>query len=308
MKRPDVLLLANAIMGQFLSGFASRIFIVSLPTIAATLHADIIGISWALIAYQLAGISLSVVFGRLGDVHGRYAIYGGGFAVMAASSLLCGLAPNVLALILSRAVQGIGAAMIASAARVLAIEAMPEGSEGRTSGYMTMAFHSGLLLGPPVGGVLIDLVGWRWVFFLLIPIASAGIALTILGARGRRTERRPGPISIDYVGAAFLIALTIMLTVLLDERAARLVGDGRKTMMGLLFAVTLAGFVAHETRATDPVVNLSLFRIRMFTFSVVSLLLVATANSRATFLMPFYLQDVLRLSPSSDSLSVGRCG
>ena len=72
MKRPDVLLLANAIMGQFLSGFASRIFIVSLPTIANTLHADIIGISWALIAYQLAGISLSVVFGRIGDVHGRY--------------------------------------------------------------------------------------------------------------------------------------------------------------------------------------------------------------------------------------------
>jgi MFS family permease len=86
---------------------------------------------------------------------------------------------------------------------------------------MTMAFHSGLLLGPPVGGVLIDLVGWRWVFFLLIPIASAGIALTILGARGRHTARREGPISIDYVGAALLIALTIMLTVLLDERAAR---------------------------------------------------------------------------------------
>ena len=298
MKRPDVLLLANAIMGQFLSGFASRIFIVSLPTIAATLHADIIGISWALIAYQLAGISLSVVFGRLGDVHGRYAIYGGGFAVMAASSLLCGIAPNVLALILSRAVQGIGAAMIASTARVLAIEAMPEGAEGRTSGYMTMAFHSGLLLGPPVGGVLIDLVGWRWVFFLLIPIASAGIALTILGARGRHTARRRGPISIDYVGAALLIALTIMLTVLLDERAARLVGAGRTGMIAVVFAATLAGFVVHETRATDPVVNLSLFRIRMFTFSVVSLLLVATATSMATFLMPFYLQDVLRLSPS----------
>ena len=79
--------------------------------------------------------------------------------------------------------------MIASAARVLAIEAMPEGSEGRTSGYMTMAFHAGLLLGPPVGGVLIDLVGWRWVFFLLIPIAVAGIALTVLGARGRRRWR-----------------------------------------------------------------------------------------------------------------------
>ena len=298
MKRPDVLLLANAIMGQFLAGFASRIFIVSLPTIAATLHADIVGISWALIAYQLAGISLSVVFGRLGDVHGRYAIYGGGFAVMAASSLLCGIAPNVLALILSRAVQGIGAAMIASAARVLAIEAMPEGSEGRTSGYMTMAFHSGLLLGPPVGGVLIDLVGWRWVFFLLIPIASTrdradhpGSSGAAHGAAARadlhRLRRRGSPgRAHDHADRA-------------ARRARRPAGRReRKGMMALLFAATLAGFVAHETRAADPVVNLSLFRIRMFTFSVVSLLLVATANSMATFLMPFYLQDVLRLSPS----------
>jgi len=298
MKRTDTLLLGNAVMGQFLSGFGSRIFIVSLPTIAATLHADVVGISWALISYQLAGISLSVVFGRLGDVHGRYLIYGGGFAVMAASSLLCGAAPDVMFLILARAAQGVGAAMIASAARVLAIEAMPEGAEGRTSGYMTMSFHSGLLLGPPVGGLLIDLVGWRWVFFLLIPIACAGVVLTVAGARRRPPEPRRGPISIDYAGAGLLVALTIMLTVLLDERAARMIGDGRKAAMALLFAATLVGFVARETWAADPVVNLSLFRIRMFTFSVLSLLLVATATSMAMFLMPFYLQDVLRLSPS----------
>ena len=70
-------------LGQFITGFAGRSFVVALPTIANTLHADILGISWAIIAYQLAGISLSVVFGRLGDIHGRYAIYGTGFAIMA---------------------------------------------------------------------------------------------------------------------------------------------------------------------------------------------------------------------------------
>src|SRR5688572_19018214 len=141
-------------MGQFLSGVATRIFIVSLPTIASALGADILAISWALIAYQLAGISLSVVFGRLGDIHGRYAIYGLGFAIMAVSSLLCGIAPNALSLVLFRFVQGLGAAMIASATRVLAMDAMPEGSEGRANGFMTMAFHSGLLIGPPLGGLV----------------------------------------------------------------------------------------------------------------------------------------------------------
>ena len=95
MTRPDTLLLANAIVGQFIAGFATRVFIVSLPTIAAGLRADIVAVSWALIAYDLAGICLSVVFGRLGDLHGRYAIYGAGFVVMTASSILCGLAPGV---------------------------------------------------------------------------------------------------------------------------------------------------------------------------------------------------------------------
>jgi len=91
MRRTDRLLLVNAMLGQFITGFAGRSFVVALPTIANTVHADTLGISWAIIAYQLAGISLSVVFGRLGDIHGRYALYGTGFAIVAASAFLCGM-------------------------------------------------------------------------------------------------------------------------------------------------------------------------------------------------------------------------
>ena len=300
--RTDRLLLANAILGQFLSGFASRIFTVSLPTIAGTFNADILGIAWALIAYQLAGISLSVVFGRLGDLHGRYTIYGAGFAVMAASSFLCGIAPSVLFLILARSIQGIGAAMIASAARVLAMDAMPEGAAGRANGFMTTAFHSGLLLGPPVAGLLIDLVSWRWIFFLLTPVGLIGVILTALRAKGRGAAPAGRPVSIDYVGAGLLILLTVMLALLLDQRSAQMIGAGQRQFMMLTFVAAVAGFVAHERRASDPVVNFSLFKIRMFTFSVLSLLLVATGSSVVSFLMPFYIQDVLHLSPSSMGL------
>src|SRR5438128_1531769 len=173
-------------MGQFLTGVATRIFIISLPTLAGALNTDILAISWAVIVYQLAGISLSVVFGRLGDIHGRHVIYGLGFAIMAASSLLCGLAANATHLILFRFLQGLGAAMISSATRVLA----------------------------------------------------------------------------------------------------------------LVFGATALGFLAHERRSVNPVVNLSLFKIRMFTFSILSLLLIATTTSVLGFLMPFYIQDVLHFSPS----------
>jgi EmrB/QacA subfamily drug resistance transporter len=301
--RTDRLLLANAVMGQFLAGVASRIFIVSLPTIAGALDADIVAIAWAVIAYQLAGISLSVVFGRLGDVYGRYAIYGGGFAIMAVSSLFCGLAPTATALVVFRFVQGLGAAMLASATRVLAMEAMPERAAGRANGYMTMAFHGGLLIGPTLGGLVIDLASWRWTFFLLVPIAVTGVGLTVARARTARPPvARRASAAIDYAGAALLVVLTTLLTVLLDRRAAEMVGAVGKSLMAVGFAVALVLFVVHERRAPDPVVNLRLFRIRMFSLSVLSLLLVATSTSVLTFLMPFYLQDVLRLAPSAIGL------
>ncbi len=285
-------------MGQFLTGVATRIFIVSLPTLASALNTDIIAISWALIVYQLAGISLSVVFGRLGDIHGRYTIYGLGFAIMTVSFVLCGLAPSAPMLIGFRFVQGLGAAMISSATRVLAMEAMPEGSEGRANGYMTMGFHSGLLIGPPLGGLVIDLLDWRWIFFLLVPMGLTGVVLTVLRARKRRAVAARHAPSIDYLGAALLIALTVMLTLLLDRRSVEAFGAERTAVMALVFGASLVGFLAHERRAVSPVVNLALFKIRMFTFSVLSLLLIATTNSVLSFLMPFYIQDVLHFSAS----------
>ena len=296
--RTDRLLLVNAMLGQFITGFAGRSFVVALPTIATALDADIFGISWAIIAYQLAGISLSVVFGRLGDVHGRYAIYGTGYAIMAASAFLCGVAPGVVWLVFFRLVEGVGAAMISSATRVLAMEAMPEGAAGRANGFMTMSFHGGVLLGPPVGGLVIDVVSWRWIFFLLVPIGLTGLVLTTL--RGR--ESRPGPAArgyaIDYGGAGLLIVLTVLLTLLLDRRSAELIGMGQRGVMGVVFAIALVGFVLHERHARNPVVNLALFRIRMFTFSVVSLVVIATTSSILMLVLPFYMQDVLHHSPS----------
>ena len=114
------LTLINSIVGVSTAGISTRIFMISVPTLATALGTDIFGISWALIVYQMAGIGLGVVCGRLGDLYGHRKLFGIGLATMAVGSLLCGLSQNVFQLILFRFLQGIGGAMIQSSGRTLA--------------------------------------------------------------------------------------------------------------------------------------------------------------------------------------------
>src|SRR5262249_18268292 len=151
---------------------------------------------------------------------------------------------------------------------------------------------------PPLGGLVIDFSSWRWTFFLLVPFGVAGIILTALRARGRHAARVGRPPAIDYVGSALLVVLTLALTLLVDRRSAEAIGIGQSHVIGVVFALALASFLAHEHRAANPVMNLALFRIRMFSFSVLTLLVFAITSSVLTFLLPFYLQDVLHHSPS----------
>src|ERR1700675_1455691 len=125
------ILLSTALLGTFFAGTAGRIFNISMPTVANDLGTDLLGISWALLAYQLTNIGLSMIFGRLGDIWGRERVFGLGFLVFSVTSLLCGLSQSVLQLIGFRLLEGVGSAMIQSSSRALAAEAVPEELAGR---------------------------------------------------------------------------------------------------------------------------------------------------------------------------------
>ena len=170
--RVDWILLCNTMLGNFLAGFAARIFAISLPAMAHSLETDIVGISWALLSFEISVTSLSVVFGRIGDLYGRKSVYGFGMFFLTVSSFLCGVSPNIFQLIFFRLLQGAAAAMTQSVARAMAMEAMPESSAGKSQGLMSTAFATGSFLGPSLGGLIIDYIHWRGIFFFFVPIGA----------------------------------------------------------------------------------------------------------------------------------------
>ena len=258
-----------------------------MPTVASSLGTDLIGISWALLAYQISSIGLSIIFGRVSDLWGREKVFGLGFLVFSLSSLLCGLSLNIMQLILSRFVQGVGGAMLQSSSRALAAESVPEELAGRAQGYMTTAHHVGFVLGPSIGGFMIDYSSWRWSFFLLVPIGLCGAGLTLASLRRGPPVSQQRNVSIDYLGAALLVATTTTLVLIFDRRTHEIIGSNMKVTLALLFVGCLSALIIHESKTSSPFVNLSLFRIRRFSFSVMSLLIIAMCYALTGFLMPF---------------------
>ena len=297
-QRTDRITLINTMIGLFLVGLSVRTFVISLPTVAQGLNTDMLGVSWALIAYQVAAIGLGIVLGQLGDVYSRYKIYGLGLIVATVSALLCGLSQNIGELMLFRFFQGVGGAIVHSSGRALAMEAMPEGSEGKAQGLMAMAHHFGFFIGPPIGGFIIDLGSWRGIFFFLVPFGVVAILLTYLSkhkAAPRAIERHH---TVDYRGAALFMILTLVTTLFLDQKTAALSGLSPKAILALCAVGLTWAFWAHETRTDSPMLDPYFLTIRFFTYSAVALLAVCITQGLAMFLMPFYLQGVLGLSAS----------
>jgi MFS family permease len=291
------LILVNSVIGVTTAGIGTRVFMISVPTLATALDTDMLGISWALIVYQMAGIGLGVICGRLGDIHGHHKTYGAGMWVMALASLLCGFSQNIAQLILFRFLQGIGGAMIQASGRTLAFRAMPAGSEGKAQGLMAMSHQLGFFVGPPIGGLIIDLVHWRGIFFLLFVPSLAGAAMCIWTARAAASESSVRQ-AIDYVGGGLLFALTILATLLLDQKVAQVVGTSNQLLLVLVFVLALWFFIVHEKRHPSPLISLSVFSEKIFGYGSVGLLLCNINQGLNTFITPFYLQEVLKISPT----------
>lgn len=239
--------------------------------------------------------------GRLADLFGRRRMFVAGLAVFTGASMLCGLAWSPLALVAFRAAQGLGAAVVAPAALAIISTTFAEGRERNFAmGVWTAVAAGGGAAGLVLGGLLTDALGWRWIFFINVPVGVAGVALSLLLLEAdteRRANRR-----LDLPGAATVTAGLVLLVYGLTR--AEEAGLGSLATLGTLAAALalLAVFISIERTVADPLVPLRVFRVRDLSGSV----LVAFANTATTssvgILAVIYLQEILSYSPTAAGL------
>jgi EmrB/QacA subfamily drug resistance transporter len=291
------LILINACLGQFIAAVDARSVNVALPTLSTEFATTVEVVQWVPLSYQLTVIGLVLSLGRLGDLVGRKKIYNLGFIIFMSGSALCGFATGMASLVVFRVVEAIGGAMILANGRAIVSAVFAGGSRGKALGVTSMAFHLGYIVGPSLGGFLIDNAGWRWIFFVNLPVALAGAVMAWKVIR-ESVAAKGSYGGVDLFGTTTLLCFVVSLILGLN-RAARYGFDPWSAGWLFLFALFVALFVFFERRSPDPILDLRLFRRRLFTAGIVSLWLISLTQTATFFLLPFYLQGLLALTPTA---------
>ena len=278
----------------FIVGLDSTIVNVALPSIGRELHAGVSGLQWVIAAYTLVLASLLMLSGATADRVGRRRVFLAGLAVFTAGSGLCSLAPGLGWLIVFRMLQAVGGSMLNPVAMSIITNTFTDRAErARAIGVWGATYGLSMALGPVVGGLLVDSVGWRGAFWVNIPVGLVAIAATLRFVPESRAPRARRP---DPVGQALIITVLGSLTYAIIEGPGR--GWSSLLILGLfvLSAAALAATVAWESRRTDPVLDPRFFRSAPFAGAVLTAISTFAAIGGFLFLSTLYLQDVRGMS------------
>jgi EmrB/QacA subfamily drug resistance transporter len=247
-------------------------------------------------AYLLSTGVLLLPAGKLGDLLGHARVYLAGFVLFSSTALLAGLANGLETLLAARLLQGAGGALVAATGPALLTTTTDPSRRGRALGVVATATYTGLTAGPPLGGAIVSALGWRWIFFVHLPVGALVLAAGALCLPRARPAR---PASFDWRGAALLVASLPPLLVALSEGSRLGFGHPAIWGSGLAGIVAVGVFVAHERRCPSPLLDLSLFRSPALSGAVLSALANYVALFVATLLLPFFLEEGLRHHPAA---------
>ena len=282
--------MAAVAMGIFLATIDSSIVNIALPTLVRELNTDFATIQWIVLVYLLTLATLILSFGRLGDMIGKKPVYATGFVVFTLGSILCGLSATVFWLVFFRVVQAIGATMILALGMAIVTEAFPPRERGKALGISGSIVSVGIVLGPTLGGLIIDAWSWNWIFFVNIPVGIIGILMVLrfipdIKPAGEQRFDLLGALALFISVLSFLLALTFGQGIgFVNIRILALFATG--TLLLILFVLI-------ELRVEQPMIDLHLFKNKFFSISLITGFLTFIAISGTIILIPFYLENVL---------------
>src|SRR5712692_4091683 len=290
-------ILAATILGSSMSFIDGTVVNVALPALQANLNATAIDVQWIVESYALFLAALLLLGGSLGDHFGRKRIYAIGVALFALASIWCGLAPSIGQLIVARAVQGIGGALLVPGSLAIISASFAEEERGQAIGTWSGSTAITTALGPVIGGWLIEHVSWRAVFFLNLPLALVVLFLVFWFVPESRDEEEVG--KLDLTGAALAtISLGAIVYGLIES--SRLGLQSLVVMIALLAgAIIFAAFVFVEARVPHPMMPLRLFRSPNFAGANLLTLFLYAALSGTLFFLPLNLIQVQRYTPTA---------
>jgi EmrB/QacA subfamily drug resistance transporter len=283
---------------MLLATINSGTLIIALPDLERELHTSLLTLVWVILAYMIASTVLVLTAGRLSDLFGRKRAYVAGFLVFAVTSLGAGFSANGTELILWRILQGIGAAFLFANAAALVTDAFPREQLGLAMGTNTMVAAVGLVLGPVLGGALVG-IGWQWVFWFNVPLALVG---SVWGALVlHELARRDASRGLDPLGTiTFVVGLTGL--VLGVSRGGLSGWNDTVVIVSLIASVVLLPlFVLIESRVRAPMLDLTIFRNRMFAAATAAAFINGMSRFALLFVFVFYFQG----AQGDDPLTAG---
>jgi len=294
MKNGTAPLLFSVALGSFMSALDASVVNISYPQIMNYFGIPQETVEWVITAYLLVICSVLLFFGRLSDLYGQKRLFIAGFAVFTAGSALCGLSVSVWMLVACRVIQALGAALLMATNSAIITHNVPAERRGRAFSVNAVAVATALAAGPVLGGVLTEYLKWQSIFYVNIPVGIAAIALSVrfIPADKRRPSLRP-----DIPGSAMIFCALFLILLPLNRLAG---GIDIRLFFGLLVCglALAAAFVIYEKKAKAPLVDMGLFRNRVFSAGLGASALNFTAQNMALFLLPLYLQTLHGNAPA----------
>ena len=292
---------AIASLAMFIGGLSLSIVNIALPAISHDIDATAAQSSWILLANLLASNALMVTFGRLGDLTSRRTLFVGGILVFAVGSVLSAIATHGWVLIAGRAVSGMGAAMMFSTTSAIIARGVPRAKIGQAMGIYYACNSAAQLLGPVIGGILVDTVGWRWLFWINLPIC---VPLLIAAWRVLPRDSEHAVRDFDVAGSALIIAIGTTFVSMLTTISSRGLDIVYIAVTLASLAVLIPAFIWRESRARVPLVELSLFRDRLFVGTSFTTLLSHLVRFGILILVALIYQSAYGLTATQTSFLV----